>query len=477
MAQFVPAKVIQVQDKGFVQNKWQPAHWADARGNWVPAPTRGRAAATSTRRGVLMDTRSQLTSEGYGGFGNGGYQPWSDADIEARANAMADAQMGAETAAIQRAQAAAQAAAQRDVQTYQGLGQAQMSMIGQIPSNIQAIRDTAAQALASTAGQVTGAQQQQQQGELAQNAAFTASQVGDTAQAAPTPTGINPAGTAAAEQAMGGTIPAAAQINTGESGAIYAAGMPAVVARATQEQIAQRMAQAATQDADYRQQLIDAAAKRGGAYADAVNQLYDIESKRFGEYQAQQNAVLDQQKYELQYRAELANEVAMGIKTKAQAQKDLRNYQLAKQRVGIAQQNATTAAGRAATAKATAQTKAQQSAANYYTDGQGRLVPKGYVYNAQNQLVKQATPKSAKAAKGGVAKANSLAAQMRGTPDAVGYDKKGNKVPIPHRPKVAYNSAIGQIKSALVDMGYPPAQATSIATNAVNAHYGPQYRP
>src|SRR5262252_1200645 len=421
----VPAQVVTVRDpSGYTQRKWQPAHWADAAGNWVAAPTRGGGGS----RGV---------SVGYstgGSSSSGGYSGMSDQDIINQANAYADSAIAAKQAAIERQRAQAYAQAQQDAAQMGQIGQAQMGMINQIPANIQAIRDTAAQAMASTAGQITGAQQQQQQGELAQNAAFVASQTGGTPQAAPTPAaptdgaapagpiGVNPAATAAAEQAMGGTIPAQAQIQTGESGAIYAAGMPAVVARATQNKIADRMAQAATQDADYRQQLIDAAAERGGVYDTALSNLYDIESKKLGIYQAQQNLKNDQadmrlkqQDMALRVRAELFNEVAMGIKTRAQANKDWNNYQLAQQRNNIAQQNATTSAGRAATAKKIATAKAQQSAANYYTDSQGRLVPKGYVYNAKNQLVKQATPKAG-AKKNGVKDANSMAAQFRGPP-------------------------------------------------------------
>src|SRR5262245_3787270 len=167
---------------------------------------------------------------------------------------------------------------------------------------------------------------------------------------------------------MGGTIPATSQAEIGAASAIAASGMPAVVARATQDQVAMRMAQAASADNDFRQQLIDAASERGGIYADALNNLYDVESKQFGMYQAQQNLeqdrqdmLLKKQEMALRIRAELANEVQFGIKTKAQAEKDWRNYQLEQQRVGISQQNANTSAGRAALAQA-----------DYYTDASGR---------------------------------------------------------------------------------------------------------
>src|SRR5262249_13100978 len=135
------------------------------------------------------------------------------------------------------------------------------------------------------------------------------------AAAAPAPggaIGVDPNATAAAEQALGGTIPATASAQMGEAGAIYAAGMPAVVARSTQREIANRMSQAASEDADYRAQLLDLAASRGGIYADAVGSLYDIETKKFGIYEAQNRLQMDQQELELkkqnlalQYKTEL----------------------------------------------------------------------------------------------------------------------------------------------------------------------------
>jgi hypothetical protein len=77
-----------------------------------------------------------------------------------------------------------------------------------------------------------------------------------------------------------GGLSAGEMIAEDQATASYAAGMPAVVARATQEQVAQRMAEAAAVDADYRAQLVDVAAERGGIYNDALNNLHRIEQRR-----------------------------------------------------------------------------------------------------------------------------------------------------------------------------------------------------
>lgn len=400
---------------------------------------------------------------------NGGYQMPSEADIEARANAYADAAIADQQAQIERQRQAATAAAQRDAATYAALGQAQMGMISQIPANIQAIRDTAAQAMASTAGQITSAQLQQQQGELAQNAAFSASQVGNTARAAPTPGGVNPVGAAAAEEAMGGTFPAQQQVGMGAASAAAAAGMPAVVARATQDQVAMRMAQAATQDADYRQQLIDAAAKRGGIYQDALSSLWDLETKKYGIYESQQKMALDQQNYQLQLRAQRANEaLARGKAAFDQWYKQ--------QKLGISEGQLKLATTKAANALQLAISKgARPDAAlskvyGYVVDSNGRAITDA---NGGNIPVAR-PPSTQKPPKGGVAKANSMALQFRGTPFSVTTDPKTKqKVTIRNMPKVTWASAFHQISAAMVDEGYSQNQADTIAKRAVNTAYGP----
>src|SRR4029453_6954336 len=124
MATYVPGKVVTIRDKGFVQRKWQPAHYADARGNWVAAPQKRKKAVTG-RSGTPVGS-----TYGVSGGASGGYQGFSDADIDARANAYADSAIAAKQAAIERQRASAMAAAQRDAATYQALGGAQMEMIG-----------------------------------------------------------------------------------------------------------------------------------------------------------------------------------------------------------------------------------------------------------------------------------------------------------------------------------------------------------
>ena len=454
-ARFVPQKWIIIRDpSGYTQRKLQPAHWALPSGQWVTRP--GAAAAVSS--GASSSGSSTTTSPG-------GYTPAKPGDIEAQAHAYAQAQIAAKAAAIKAQQEAAAKKARIEEATLGELGTAQMGMINQIPANVQGIRNTAGQAISQFGNAVAGQAAQGLQGDQASAAAFAATQgAPETPGATP---GLDSQAAMAASAEMGGRIPATLQAETGANEAGYAAGMPAVVARATQDQVAMRMAQAATEDAGFRQQLIDNAATEGGIYQDALSNLWDVETKKFGIYQAQQQIEIDKQNMILKYQAELASEVAARQKTKAQAAKDLRDYKLAVQRVGIAQQNADTSAGRAATSAA-------QSAANYYTDGKWGLTPKGYKHTAQGVLVKIATPK-AKTKKGGVIKANQMAAQFRGTPLENDPNKKGNKRKT--TPKVAYASGVAQIRDALVGMGYPYAEADAIAHNAMNAHYGPEFRP
>jgi hypothetical protein len=135
--------------------------------------------------------------------------------------------------------------------------------------------------------------------------------------------GVNAQAALAASAQMGGTIPARKEAELGAASAIAASGMPAVVARATQDQVAMRMTDAATEDEKYRQQLIDLAATRGGIYQDAYNNLVDVETKKFGQWEAEQRLKLDQAQFaeaqrqhlkdeDLQYQALLAQRAASG---------------------------------------------------------------------------------------------------------------------------------------------------------------------
>src|SRR5215831_18967740 len=153
MAVFVPGRWVNVTQRiggsVFTQRKYQPAHYADPHtGAWVPKPSSGGSGGASP-----------------------GYTGLTDEEIQRRANAQADAQIQASGDAIRRAQAAAAAKAARDSATYQALGTAQMGMIGQIPANIQAIRDTAGRAISGYGNQVAAGQASQLKSEQAAAAA------------------------------------------------------------------------------------------------------------------------------------------------------------------------------------------------------------------------------------------------------------------------------------------------------------------
>lgn len=417
---------------------------------------RARAARAAAARGVKVSVGS--------GDGSGGYVGLTPAEIEARANASADAQIGTSRAEIQRQQAAAAAAAQRDASTLRGLGESQMGMISQIPSQIQNIRDTAGAAMAGFGSTVAGAEQKQLSAEQAANAAFTASQVGPTA---PAPSSADPAAVAAATGALA-RAPADAQVEIGGASAIAAAGMPAVVARATQDQVMQRLAEAASTDADYRSQLITLAATRGGVYNDALDHLYNIEKSKFGEWEARQRLKLDQDKLRLEQRAEAANEKIAKVKG-LQSQQGL---DLEAGRLTLATQRE---ANRLQEVMAKG---AQPNAALSKVYGHVVDVHGNAILGSDGQQIKVTasggvSPASA-AAKVTAAKNNAFAIARRNS--KLHYDDRGNvpsnkKVPTRTR-EHTITEIIDSIGDSLRAIGYTDAQIRAIAVNAVKQYYG-----
>src|SRR5919201_4688972 len=205
--------------------------------------------------------------------------------IMAQAQAQAEAQLAAQQAGVERQRQAAMAAAQRDESAIQGLGFAQSKMLAPLPAEVAAINNQAGSAIAGYGKGYADQTQQAIQADQGANAADVAAQTGGTAQAAPT---VDPAAVQRAVYAQGGEIPATLQSSVGAASANAAAGMPAVVSRAATEDIQQRMAEAAAQDADYRQQLLDLYAQRPQLVQDAVDRLNQIESDRFQQWATQQ---------------------------------------------------------------------------------------------------------------------------------------------------------------------------------------------
>jgi hypothetical protein len=439
------------------KRQWVPGHWgpvgAGGFKQWIP----GRYVTVKT--GKPVDRTNPRGGKGVSvsvGAGSDGYSGSSETSMEDEANRLADDQIGFQRAAILRAQAAAAARARGDASLLGGLGQAQMDIINLIPGNIQNIRNTGAQALAAYGGSIAQGEAQQLSGEQKANADFNEAQVGPAATATPAAGAIDPSKVAAATKALGADIPAAQQAEIGVASATAASGMPAVVARATQEQVAHRLAEAATEDADYRSQLVDLAGQRGGIYMEALDHLHSIEHDKFGEWEARQRLKLDQDQLKLQQRAQAANEKIAGVKLgQAQQSLDIRQGQLT-----LATQKEANDLNDAI-AKGAKPNASLSKVYGYVVDSDGNPI-----LNAAGQKIKVAkTSKPASGPKNGVSKANSMAAQMRGTP----RDQYGERLP----PKVSYQSAINQITNALIDMGYPPAQAKRMAISAVNAHYGP----
>lgn len=332
----------------------------------------------------------------------GGYQGMSDAEILRQAGLSADSSLSVRQAAIERQRRAAQAAAERDRAAIAGLGDAQMKMLAPIPAQITGIRD---QAGAAIAGYGKG-YSDQIKGTIEQGQQNTAQDIAAQGQA-PAPT-VDAAAAADANYALSGEIPATESTSIGAASGMAAAGMPAVVARAAQEDIMQRMAEAAAEDATYRAQLIDLAAERPGLVADAMDRLYAIEEKKYGRYEAEQRMKLDQEQLALQQRAQTANEKALGIKT-AQANQRLdissRSLQLREAKYATDLQKAE-AAGHKIDAAAS-------KVVGYVVDVQGNPILGA---NGQRIKVVQNTKDKATQTAAARQKATQEALKMRGTP-------------------------------------------------------------
>lgn len=238
------------------------------------------------------------------------YHGMSDEEIIAQAEKDANAALAAKQAAIARQQAAAQAAAARDVAALKGLGEAQTGLLAPIPGQIVGLRNEAGSAIAGFGeGYAKGAG-----AALAQGQEQTAETTAAEGQA-PAPS-VDATGAQNAIFAQTGEIPATEQASLGAASGIAAAGMPAVVLRAAAEDIHQRMAEAASEDAQYRAQLLDLAAERPGLVSDALDRLYKIEEMKYGRYAAEQKRLQDERELKLRERAQAAYEKQLGIKNK-----------------------------------------------------------------------------------------------------------------------------------------------------------------
>jgi hypothetical protein len=490
---------------GTPRPRWEKPHYVDARGRWVPKPG-------TTKKTTIKKTTTGLTAPPFPNFGtySGGL---SDEELARRAAALADSQIAARQAAIERQRAAAYAQAQRDAATYQALGSAQMGMIGQIPANIQAIRNTAGQAIAQYGNQVSAAQAQALGGEQAQNAAFAAAQTGGTPAVAPAPTdggapaptgpgpagpiGVNAQAAMAASAQMGGVLPAREQAEIGAASAAAATGMPAVVARATQDTVAMRMAQAATEDADFRQQLLDASYERGGIYQDALNNMYELEDRKLGRFEAEQKRKQDI--WELQYKTyqdqlEAARwEREFRLKLRGQkAAETISGLDRAKKLADLNRTKALTAQGQAGfykdgkwgltpkgykhnaqgqLVKIPGAKTPKGAGPDYYTDQQGRRVPKGYRYNANGELVSIGTP-----SKGPTKKPQpQVVTWAHNRADAIAtQNAQAIKSGEPRvRQLATVQQIIDEIGPQLMTYGFTAAQIRQIALKAASRHYRP----
>lgn len=239
-----------------------------------------------------------------------GYVAPAPGALEGQAGVNADTQINREKAEIERQRQIAAQRALEAVKMISGLGAAQGEMLKGIPQQVLDMRTQAGKDIAGIGGAVSTGVADRLGAAQDEAGQFIQSQTGMEG-------GGHELDVDAARKALyatTGSIPGQEQIEIGAASGMAAAGMPAVAARATQQEVVTRMAQAAAEDGEFRDKLIAAVAKRPELYQDALSELYEIEKAKFGIYEANKRLKLDQQKLALETRAERANEKALGIK-------------------------------------------------------------------------------------------------------------------------------------------------------------------
>jgi hypothetical protein len=107
-------------------------------------------------------------------------------------------------------------------------------------------------------------------------------------------------------------------------------------------EVVSRMSEIASEDDAYRKQLVDLAASRGGIYAVALSWLHELEARTLDETEAAERARLDRERFALvrkeafvderrRLQAKLASEVASGVRSRAQAKEEYREWMAAQE--------------------------------------------------------------------------------------------------------------------------------------------------
>jgi hypothetical protein len=240
------------------------------------------------------------------------YAAFTDAELEALANQRVDAALAPEKQAIAAAQQAAAARALADRRSIQGFGTAAAGLMQGIAPGIQAGYDVAARALSDIAGGFSA-------GEAARvRAAQQTNQDFVNRQAPGSAPGKGPDVSALQDVSfgLGGYIPSGALETQGAAARAYAEKLPAIELRSTQEADLARMAQAGTEDAGYRQQLIALAAKRPDLRAQILDELHAQEIAKLNARIAQKDLTLRQKAQALAEKQAKQNEA---LRERAQA--------------------------------------------------------------------------------------------------------------------------------------------------------------
>ncbi len=249
-------------------------------------------------------------------------------EIDARATAMANAGLLPQQQEVRRQQALAEEAARNDQAAIQGFSKAAAEMEGQIAPQVSQGYHTATQdvgelgqGLATGVRDTVAAQQ-------AQDDAAAAAQ-GQSGGHTEDPNQLHDS-----VYALNGLVPGGSLAEQGAAATRLAAGVPQIQLNAGAQELHAAMADARAKNDDFAQQLIAIAAQFPGQKAQALQELnqYELDKANYRE-QLHQNRVTNRQndqQYNLQLRAELANEKAAGVNAELDHEKIVAQYKIAR---------------------------------------------------------------------------------------------------------------------------------------------------
>jgi hypothetical protein len=294
--------------------------------------------------------------------------PLTPAELQAAAKKRIDDELAAQASPIERARRAAAAKALADQQAIAGLGQAGASLMQGIGPGIQSGYDSAARALSDIAGGFSSATASRVRAGQDANRQFAAQQAPGGSIGGPDATNMQDV-----LFGLGGYIPSGALETQGAAANRWGQALPGIEALTTQQESEKARAEAAKQDADYAQQLIDLAAKRPELTNQVMDELYKLEldklNARLNEKSTNASIANNKGQLAIQKRAQALYEKQFGETVKQN--KFERQYKVA----GLALENAKAKADlQAAIAKGSRPNASLSKTYGYVVDADGNAI-------------------------------------------------------------------------------------------------------